>query len=150
MLIRFFAVASLISSAAASAPPPPPPPGAMERANAIATLPTKASLEAYLVLFASDVQAFMNGKRVADGREQWRTWLSGRLGLHNRAVRISYGDPIMVTETLSNITYQGGGVVQDCCFWARVAIYDLDADGRAKVVRMFENETYWGPPEHPE
>ena len=59
-------------------------------------------------------------KLVASGQDAWATYLRPRIALHHRVLHISYGNPIMVAETIDNISYRGPSIVQDCCFWARI------------------------------
>ncbi len=133
-----------------AAPPPPPPPGAIERATKIVDLPAAAGLPTYLQLFSDDVTVSEGDKLVASGLGGWAAYLQPRLGLHHRTLHISYGNPIMVVETINNMSYRGPNIVQDCCFWARISLYHLRDDGKVDNVRMIENQSFWGPPDHPE
>jgi hypothetical protein len=142
--------ATIMSGHLAAAPPPPPPPRAIERATKIITPPAEADLSSYAQLFADNVLFSKNEKLVASGRPAWAAYVHQQLGLHHKVLHVSYGNPIMVTETLSNISYRGPNVTQDCCFWARVSFYHLRDDGKVDNVHVIENGSYWGPPEHPE
>lgn len=131
-------------------PPPPPPPGAIERATKIITWPTEHNVIEYTRLFTDDVAVFDNDKLVASGSQAWAAYLQPRLGLHYKILHVSYGNPIMVAETVNNMSYRGPDVVQDCCLWAQVVLYHLRDDGRADTVRFIENNSDWRPPKHSE
>jgi len=147
---RVTIVMALFSVPAVAAPPPPPPPGAIARAANIISVPTEDDLPRYLRLFSENVSVFENDKLVAAGASAWAAYLKRRISLHHKTLKISYGNPIMVVETLDDMSWHGPDVVQDCCWWARVAIYHLGDDGRVDTVRFTENNSFWGPPEHPE
>jgi hypothetical protein len=137
--------------ASSAAPPPPPPPGAIERATAIVLPPDENGLADYANLFAEDVVIFEGDKKMASTRAEFLSYLRARIGLHVKPLHISYGNPILVAETVSNFPRNPmPGVVYDCCFWARVASYHLARNGRVDQVRFLENGAYWGPPEKPE
>ena len=146
----FFVIGATGTSRSIAVPPPPPPPGAMERATKIASPPGAADLPSYLTLFSDDVTVLEGDMLVASGQAALSAYLKPRLALHHRILHISYGNPIMVVETINNMSYRGPNVVQDCCFWARVSFYHLRDDGKVDTVRIAENGTFWGPPERPE
>lgn len=134
-----------------AAPPPPPLPEAIERASAIVTPPDASELVEYSKRFAENVSVREGDKSVASTRAEFLSYLQARTGLHIRPLHISYGNPILVAETVSNIPgHREPNVVYDCCFWARVASYHLSAGGQVDRVVFLENGAYWGPPEKPE
>lgn len=137
--------------ALAAAPPPPPPPGAIEKAAAIVVPPTEAGLSDYANLFTEDVSVFEGDRRVAGNRAELLAYLRARTGLHFKVLHVSYGNPILVAETVSNFPdVRQPGVVYDCCFWARVATYHMAPGGGVDRVVFLENGADWGPPEKPE
>lgn len=141
----------VLAGPSVGAPLPPPPPGAVERANAILNPPIADGLPAYGSLFADDVKVFDNNHLVASSRQEWLAYLRPQLSLRVIPHRVSYGNPIMVAETVSSMPeHVTPGVVIDCCGWARIVLYHLGEDGRVKDVSFFENGTYWGPPESPD
>lgn len=134
-----------------AAPPPPPPPGAVEKADSIVSPPTEAGLATYVNLFTPDVGVFEGDKKVSSTRAEFLAYLRSQTGLHFKVLHVSYGNPILVAETVSNFPeVRQPGAVYDCCFWARVATYHLAAGGGVDRVVFLENGAYWGPPERPE
>ena len=142
-------MALLSVPAVAAPPPPPPPPGAIARATKIISIPTEDHLPTYLRLFSKNVSVFQNDKLVAAGASAWAAYLKRTLFLHHKTLNISYGNPIMVVETLDDMSWHGPEVEQDCCRWARLAVYHLGNDGSVDTVRFTENDSFWAPPEHP-
>jgi hypothetical protein len=97
------------------------------------------------------VSVFEGDKKVASTRAEFLSYLQARTGLHIHPLHISYGNPILVAESVSNIPVSPKpGVIYDCCFWARVASYHLTSGGHVDRVVFLENGAYWGPPEKPE
>lgn len=135
---------------AAAAPPPPPPPGAIDRANAILQMPRQGDLAPYISQFADDVTLVDKGQILARGRDELGRYLRDRQRLTITLLDASYGNPIMASESVSNMPDAGvPGVVYDCCFWARVATYHLNDAGKVDRVEFIENGAYWGRPERP-
>ena len=152
VLFRLVAgVAFLQPLSASAAPPPPPPPGAVEKATAIVVPPSADGLADYAKLFADNVSVFEGDKKVAGDRTEFLSYLRARTGLRIKPLHVSYGNPILVAETVSNFPRDRvPGVVYDCCFWARVASYHMDSGGLVDRVVFLENGAYWGLPEKPE
>ena len=145
----FFLIAPLNDLPAA--PPPPPKPGAVEKATAIVIPPSEGGLPDYANLFTENVSVFEGDRKVAGNRAEFLDYLRARTGLHFKVLHVSYGNPILVAETVSNFPeVRQPGVVYDCCFWARVATYHLAPGGGVDRVVFLENGAYWGPPEKPE
>ena len=144
------AVALAVHGASFAAPPPPPPQGAIERASRIIAAPAADGIQDYVHQFAENVRVYENDTLVASGKAEWAAYLCAHAGLHIRILHVSYGNPIVAVEAISNISYRGPGIIQDCCFWSRVSAYHLDEHGRIDQVRFLLSGTYWGRPERPE
>ena len=77
---------------------------------------------------------------MVQGRRKLLSYLKERTGLHARILHVSYGNPIMVAETISNFpTDPKPGVVYDFCFWARLATYHMSPGGLVDRVTFLEN-----------
>ena len=122
---------------------PPPPPGRVQAVTAIITPPTEAGMEAYLALFSEDVKVFEANTPMGVGRPALEKYLRRKLGLYVTPLKVAYGNPIMVAETVSNISYRGPNTVQDCCYWARFSTYHTLPDGEVDEVRYLENGAFW-------
>jgi hypothetical protein len=107
-------------------------------------------IDGYAALFRDDVKVYENDQQVANNRGEWIAYLKVHAGVHSTVLKMSYGNPIMVAETLNNISYRGPNVVQDCCIWARIALYHLDQEQRVDVVRFQTNGSFWGSPGQPQ
>lgn len=143
-------VAAAGLSTAIAAPPPPPPPGAIERADAIIAMPREGDLAGYMARFARDVTLTERDAVVARGRDALARYFEDHRQLRITVLDVSYGNPIMVAERVSTIPDgRDPRAIYDCCFWARVATYHLNAAGEVDRIAFIENDAYWGRPEAP-
>jgi hypothetical protein len=140
----------VVARASGAAPPPPPPPGAIERAEAVLHVPRHGELAAYVDRFSRNVVLDDGVAPPVRGHDALLRYLRERQLLRVEVLEVSYGNPIMAAERVSNFPEDPRpGAVYDCCFWARMAIYHLDEGGRVDRVQFVENGAYWGPPERP-
>ena len=105
----------------------------------------------YVKLFADDVVVVEGDTKVASNRAEFLAYLRARPSMNVRPLRVSYGNPILVVESVNNYPdHWEQATVRDCCSWARVASYHLDPGGLVDRVLFLGNGTYWGRPEHPD
>lgn len=140
----------LVAGSSGAAPPPPPPPGAIERAEAVLHVPRYGDLAPYVDRFSRNVVLDDGTTSPVRGQDALLRYLHERQLLRVDVLDVSYGNPIMAAERVSNFPDNPRpGVVYDCCFWARIAIYHLDEAGKVDRVQFVENGAFWGPPERP-
>ena len=133
-----------------AAPPPPPPPGAIGRADAILRAPRRGDLAGYVGQFADDATLIEKGQIVARGKGELLRYFQEHQRLTVTVLDASYGNPIMASESVSNMPDAAvPGVVIDCCFWARLATYHLDDAYKVDRIEFIENGATWGTSENP-
>lgn len=142
---------SLLAALCAVVPPsalpaqlmPPPAPGEVEKAMAIVVPPKASHLADYVGLFAGRVAVFDNDKKVASTRAEFLTYLRARENLDVKVLHLSVGNPILVAETVADFPEPRPGVVNECCFYARLATYHLGPGGKVDRVFFIGNGAVW-------
>lgn len=145
LLIGFSCVVAY--AAVRAAPLPPPHLARLAQAIAIAVPPKESSLTDYVNLFAEDIVVLDDDKQVASTRPEFLSYLRARTGLHVKVLQLSYGNPILVAEEVDNFREPRPDVVQDCCFWARLASYHFGPSGLVDRVLLIGNEMGWASAE---
>lgn len=122
---------------------PPPHPAQIEQATKIVVPPRANDLKDYANLFADHVLVFENDKKVAGSRAEFLTYLRARTNLNVTVLHLSVGNPILVAERVADFPPPRPGVVNECCFYARIASYHLAPDGKVDRVVFIGNGLGW-------
>ena len=141
----------LFSTATIAAPPPPPPPGIEDIAAKITNTFKPDTFNEYSSLFSNDVKVYKNDKMLAKNKAEWLDMARKMVSiwhLKNLDIAPSWKG-VLITETVNNMPPYQPGLIVDCCFWARSALYSFDDAGKINEVRFLESGGYWGTPQNP-
>lgn len=136
----FFAIALglFASMAVADVPPPPLAPEAASIATGIARAVETNNPQAYEQFLASDLEVWLNGKKISSSRIEWlnrfKPQLSAR-GVKYRVDRVLAGNQnfMLVLHYDSRGSFEPGH--QECCEFFEVSQYEVK-DGRVSLIRV--------------
>jgi len=145
--LAIMAGVALASSAAAS--PPPPPPGFIDdMTKQLLPTQTAATIDDYARLLADNLTVTIDGKTVADSKEQWVAIVRKRLGKVDRTVD-AYAegrDSILVFDDFDDKSDEHcpklGGCVFDPRYRARAVKYQVGADHLIHDIRIVQTDGF--------
>lgn len=140
-----------LSTAAPAVPPAPPPPGVADIAAKITDTFKPDTFDQYAALFSDDVKVYKNGELLAANKAEW-LGMARKMAANWHVKKLDSAPSwkgVLITETINDMPPYQPGLIVDCCFWARSALYGFNDAHLINEVRFLESGGYWGTPEHP-
>lgn len=150
---RFAVMAGVaLASSAVASPPPPPPSFIDEIARRLLPTQTPATIDDYARLLADNLTVTIDGKTVADTKQQWLGMVRQRLGRVDRTVE-AYAegrDSILVFDDFDDKSDEHCPAGRTCIFdpryHARAVKYQVGADHLIHDIRIVQTDGFLRTP----